>query len=278
MTVSQPNVPTVNSKGSDEITSSSTALTPGKSNWPPLPEWAMAHQRADWGDRLKILGKLHRESESINQTINQTTKLIFHNTNTATTYLNRQLEWEGTDDDENVRNEDVVNDNDKVLNYRVTNGWVGSDLMHSKSSPVRILEYRLSYNKTVGDGSNNAETLFPTLTGICHFTKNAESHPKHCHGGSMTSIMDDIIGWTGFCVTGKCIPWSGFTVQINTTLKKIVKVDMILKVVGKVVKTERRKVWIEALLIDPQCGDGDDSIHAKAEGLVILKKGMIDEN
>jgi len=202
------------------------------------------------------------------------------------TYLNHNSEWEGTDDDdENVDSKNAIdNKDDKVSKYRLSNGWLGNDLMHSKSSPVRILEYRLFYNEELkggegdgtstinvnGDGEENKCST--TLTGIVHFTKNAESHPKHCHGGSMTSIMDDVIGWTGFCVSGEVKPWSGYTVQVNTTLKKIVKVGMILKIVGKVVKIERRKVWVEAVLIDPQCEEGDDSIHAKAEGLVILKK------
>ena len=66
------------------------------------------------------------------------------------------------------------------------------------------------------------------MAGIVHFTSKAESHQGFCHGGSMCSIMDDAIGWIAFCVTGECKPWTGFTVQINTSLKKPVRVGQIL--------------------------------------------------
>jgi hypothetical protein len=58
-----------------------------------------------------------------------------------------------------------------------------------------------------------------TLRGIVHFTSAAESHKGLCHGGAMCSVFDDIIGWTAFSVTGVCIPWSGYTVEVNTRLK-----------------------------------------------------------
>ena len=112
-----------------------------------------------------------------------------------------------------------------------------------------------------------------TLTGLVHFTKNAESHAGYCHGGSMTSVMDDIIGWTAFLVTGQCIPWSGFTAQVNVSLKRPIAVGTYLKVVGKIQKFEGRKVWIHAELL--LVGDGnnkDDILHCTAEGLVILKR------
>ena len=87
----------------------------------------------------------------------------------------------------------------------------------------------------------------------------------------MTSVMDDIIGWTAFHVTGKCLPWSGFTAQVNVTLKKPVAVGSVLKIVGRVEKYERRKVWVQSTLTAVQ-ESGDEIDHCTAEGLVILKK------
>jgi predicted thioesterase len=84
--------------------------------------------------------------------------------------------------------------------------------------------------------------------------------------------MDDIIGWTAFHVTGRCIAWSGFTAQINVSLKRPIAVGSYLKIVGKVVRCEGRKVWVDASLLDVQ-EDDDESIHCMAEGLVILKRG-----
>jgi len=109
----------------------------------------------------------------------------------------------------------------------------------------------------------------------------------------MCAIMDDVLGWTAFCVTGKCIPWSGYTVQVNTKLTKPVPVDSFLKVVCNVTKVERRKVFMTAQLVLPttdNCNDNDnhnddkddndpstmkEHVHAKAEGLVILNHGIL---
>jgi predicted thioesterase len=83
--------------------------------------------------------------------------------------------------------------------------------------------------------------------------------------------MDDIIGWTAFHVTGRLNPWSGFTAQINVSLKRPIAVGSVLKMIGRVVRWEGRKVWVDAALVAVQ--DNDCEIeHCSAEGLVILKK------
>ena len=87
----------------------------------------------------------------------------------------------------------------------------------------------------------------------------------------MTSVMDDVIGWTAFHVTGKCIAWSGFTAQVNVSLKRPIAVGSIVKIVGRVTRWEGRKVWVEATLIAVQ-DDESEIEHCTAEGLVILKK------
>lgn len=75
--------------------------------------------------------------------------------------------------------------------------------------------------------------------------------------------------------TGKCIPWSGFTAQINTSLKKPIKVGSMLVLRAKISKREGRKVWITSELVEP--GSGTDSehpevVHASGDGLFLLKK------
>jgi len=224
--------------------------------WPKLPSWAEHNSRKSWGGRLNI------------------------------------LEWEGSDQQ-------------TVDSYRQNHGWKGSDLVHSISSPVRILEYRVQYPTLVvplpltgiqgqvqaqeiqGQGQVQGQGEGTILTGMVHFTAKSESHQGFCHGGSMTSIMDDAIGWIGFCVTGECRPWTGFTVQVNTSLKKPVQVGKILMIRAVIDKVERRKVFAKVELVDPGVcvvHDNDDHDHddgreevlyATGEGLVIVNHGVI---
>mmetsp|Transcript_14988 Transcript_14988/g.28203 ORF Transcript_14988/g.28203 Transcript_14988/m.28203 type:complete len:252 (+) Transcript_14988:166-921(+) len=235
-------------------------------SWPSsMPHWAVEkNQRIKRGERLHIYefegtkpqGECNDQNSSSSQNKSSASNMT-------------QQENNGT--------------NHAVHSYRQNHGWKGCDLVHSISSPVRVLEYRVKYaNQTRGEGT--------TLTGLVHFTNMAESHRGYCHGGSMCSIMDDVIGWVGFCATGQCIPWSGFTVQVNTNMMKPVKVGQILMVRATIVKIERRKVYSIAEIVDPEVecetdttkhkdGTQDDSkkecVHARAEGLVILNRGVL---
>mmetsp|Transcript_7821 Transcript_7821/g.11969 ORF Transcript_7821/g.11969 Transcript_7821/m.11969 type:complete len:217 (+) Transcript_7821:310-960(+) len=155
--------------------------------------------------------------------------------------------------------------------FRSTEGWRGCDLIHHKNSPVRVIDYFVKYGKGENIDGNRGG-VGTTLTGIVHFTSRAESHQGYCHGGSMTSVFDDVIGWTGFMATGHCRPWTGFTVQINTSLRKPIPVDTWLLVSGAITKVERRKITISAKLMDPT---NDDAIHAEGDGLVVLNKGVL---
>jgi acyl-coenzyme A thioesterase PaaI-like protein len=156
--------------------------------------------------------------------------------------------------------------------YRNTNGWKGRDLVHGVDAAVRILDYHVNTNTNHPAGGGGVGT---TLTGVVHFTPRAESHAGYCHGGSMCSVMDDVIGWCGFMVTGTCQPWSGFTVQVNTSLQKPVPVGAFLVVVGTITSVERRKVSVDAKLMDTS---GEEVVvHAMGQGLVIVNKGVLPE-
>ena len=92
----------------------------------------------------------------------------------------------------------------------------------------------------------------------------------------MCSIMDDVIGWVGFLVTGECRPWSGFTVQVNSKLERPIHVDSILLVQAKITNIERRKVSIEAVISDPK-DENENCVHATASGLVVVNRGVLFE-
>ncbi len=246
-----------------DSTTCSTATTTGNctnseqqpKSWPSLPPWAHQSFRLQWGQTLNIL-----EWDDNNCS------------NTTTSVSNTNLDGGGPSTTQDA------------TEYRLANGWKGNDLIHSQSSAVRVLEYRLCHDipKNILPSSfTEVSEQVPILTGIVHFTPKAESHKGYCHGGSMCSVFDDIIGWTGFCATGKCIPWSGYTVQVNTKLCKPIQVHSILKVVCFIEKIERRKVWVRAFLFDPNIirssADGE-ILHAEGEGLVILNKAVMEEH
>ena len=124
-------------------------------------------------------------------------------------------------------------------------GWSGSDFVHGgRASPVRVLSYCLYYTDSAescasseggndgssitgggngaGGGGNRAED-HPScevggrlaLVGPAYFSPAAESHAGRAHGGAFCALMDDAIGWMGFCASGAPRPWSGFTVQVS---------------------------------------------------------------
>jgi acyl-coenzyme A thioesterase PaaI-like protein len=206
-------------------------------------------------------------------------------------------EWEGdvqspehatlTDESQS----EPISPTSRETSYRERNGWKGTDLVHSKDSPVRITHYFCRYGPgtdirlpTISSNTTVTESQPPTppqphrggagtvLTGMVYFSPAAESHAGYCHGGSMCSIMDDAVGWVAFCCTGSVQPWTGFTVQVNTALRKPVLVASTLLVQAEIVRVERRKVMVQAKLFDP---DQDNAVHATCEGVVVLNKGIL---
>lgn len=120
--------------------------------------------------------------------------------------------------------------------WRDAQGWHGNDLIHNRrGKAVRVLDY---YFKKQDE----------SLVGVVHFGPDAESHRGLCHGGAMTSVMDDLLGHLSFLAEGT--PWCGATVQVNVKLKKPVKVGQYLRISGRVVKREGSKVFISGKLED----------------------------
>ena len=68
------------------------------------------------------------------------------------------------------------------VEWRKASGWKGRDLIHSPDGRgVQVLAYFWDIASL-------------TLTGIVRFGPDAESHRGLCHGGAMTSLMDDLCG------------------------------------------------------------------------------------
>lgn len=145
--------------------------------------------------------------------------------------------------------------------WRSGSGWKGRDLCHNPSGTgVRVLRYYWRPQAR-------------ELVGVVWFGPDCESHRGLCHGGAMTSLMDDVCGHTAF-VNGDA-PWSGATVQVNVSLKKPVRVGQILRVTGKVESVQGKKVRVTAVLDDPDGATAaagaarDPEVYALLEGLSI---------
>lgn len=152
-------------------------------------------------------------------------------------------------------------------------GFSGTDFCHSKTSAVQIQEYLLFSKSDSHLLSKSCELEYPFLVGAAFFSEKCESHRGLCHGGTFCALMDDAIGWMGFCFSGEVRPWCGYTVQVNTALKKAVKIGSVLKLESWVLRREgKRKVWISSRLVDPESGD----VHCEGEGLFLLSPEEVD--
>lgn len=146
------------------------------------------------------------------------------------------------------------------LTWRRNNGWKGNDLCHNPhGKAVRVLDYFVNESNT-------------EMTGIVWFGPEAESHRGLCHGGAMSSLMDDFCGHMAFLDK----PWSGATVQVNVSLKRPVPIGSILRIHGRISKREGRKIHVEAVLDDGNSKKA--AVYATLEGLSIDGVQLTDHN
>ncbi|CAE8638296.1 unnamed protein product [Polarella glacialis] len=140
--------------------------------------------------------------------------------------------------------------------WRRDSGWQGSDLIHGgSSSAICVPCYFYS----------PAEMA---LKGPVIFGRSSESHRGFCHGGAMTSALDDVCGHVAFLAAGRG-PWCGATVQVNCKLNKPVRSGQVLLLEGKVIKQDGKKVSVQASL-----SDEDGLVYATMEGLSIVGAKM----
>ena len=139
--------------------------------------------------------------------------------------------------------------------WRREAGWQGTDLVHAADASVRVLGYWW-------------DPAARTLTGAVHFTRRAESHRGLCHGGAMTSALDDVLGHAAF-LSGAG-PWTGATARLSITLKAPVPVDATLRVVGTVHDVAERRGGGSKVQIRARLEDASAAVFAEMEGLSVL--------
>lgn len=90
----------------------------------------------------------------------------------------------------------------------------------------------------------------------------AEGPPGHAHGGSIATVFDEAMGIAALCA-GHLVVLASITVQFRKKLP--LGTDTVLE--ARVTRTERRKVYAQAILRDQE----NERLFAEAEGLYIMQ-------
>jgi acyl-coenzyme A thioesterase PaaI-like protein len=139
--------------------------------------------------------------------------------------------------------------------WRLQSGWIGNDLVHSPGGQAVSVQAYFWHAES------------QELSGIVHFGPDAESHRGLCHGGAMTSLFDDVLGHIAFVIGTK--PWAGATVQIDCSLSKPIIIGDTCKIVGKIEKIEKKKIFVSAIL-----SGCEGSVYAIMRGLSVCPVEM----
>ncbi|ETV87649.1 hypothetical protein H257_01149 [Aphanomyces astaci] len=96
-----------------------------------------------------------------------------------------------------------------------------------------------------------------------YFGKKLCGHEGIVHGGCISTVLDELFGWTMFWMTEDV----GFTANLNVNFRKPLPVDTFGLIYTKFDKRERRKVYMKSRL-----EDNDGNLYAEATTLFILPK------
>ncbi|CAN0262316.1 unnamed protein product [Ectocarpus fasciculatus] len=106
------------------------------------------------------------------------------------------------------------------------------------------------------------------MAGSVIFSSGCEGPPDHVHGGAVSSALDDVLGTMAWREVG--FPrWGLPTVRLTVRFLAGAPMERQLRFDTRVVKREGRKVFVEAALRDPACGN---KVLAEGEGLFYLRK------
>ncbi|ETW10138.1 hypothetical protein, variant 1 [Aphanomyces invadans] len=101
-----------------------------------------------------------------------------------------------------------------------------------------------------------------TISSV-YFGRKLCGHEGIVHGGCISTVLDELFGWTMFWMTDDI----GFTANLNVNFRKPLPVDTFGIVHTEFDKRERRKVFMKSRL-----EDNDGNVFAEATTLFILPK------
>ncbi|CAM9378349.1 unnamed protein product [Ectocarpus sp. 8 AP-2014] len=106
------------------------------------------------------------------------------------------------------------------------------------------------------------------MAGSVVFSSGCEGPPDHVHGGAVSTALDDVLGTMAWREVG--FPrWGLPTMRLTVRFLAGAPMERQLRFDTCVVKREGRKVFVEAALRDPTCGN---KLLAEGEGLFYLRK------
>ncbi|ETV87650.1 hypothetical protein H257_01150 [Aphanomyces astaci] len=100
-------------------------------------------------------------------------------------------------------------------------------------------------------------------TSVIHFGDKLCGHPGIVHGGCISTVFDELFGWTMMWTSGKL----GFTANLSVNFRKPLPAEIFGIVFTDFDKLEGRKLFMKARL-----EDNEGTLYADATALFILPK------
>lgn len=139
---------------------------------------------------------------------------------------------------------DLSVDPDLVLKTPYPKDKVGAYVLNDEKDSIQIITYK-SKNKNEID----AKVWFGPQTA---------GPPGHVHGGCQAAVLDEMMGTVGWYLGYKVA-----AARIEVNFFNMVPICHTYKMNSKVIKVERRKVFVEAQLFD------DTKIYSKSAGIFV---------
>jgi len=90
----------------------------------------------------------------------------------------------------------------------------------------------------------------------------AEGPPGHAHGGSILTVLDEVMGMATWCAG-----YLAIAASVTAHFRKKIPLGTDTTVEARVCRTERRKIYTQAALCDLR----GKSLFAEAEGLYVMQ-------
>ncbi len=155
----------------------------------------------------------------------------------------------------------LIDDSFSSASYRESNNFKGLDYIHSSVSGINLSQYRLT---------ETPQTNWFKVEAIVQFSANCEFAKGWVHRGAICALMDDAANFAGFCVSGNLNIFSGFTSHVDCKLKRPVRVNSVLKLVGQIMEIRNRTdVIVQCSLIDPAY---NNAVHCQAHCVFVMNE------